>query len=85
MENNKYTNLIEELTNFKEILIDINFLDVYTRSKLEKVIEILSSSNDNKNEEKMMFVRNYLSENDLFHPRGIIDLLMPLGKINGTR
>lgn len=85
MKSNKYSNLIEELTRLKKLLIDIDFLDVYTRSKLEKVIEILSSNNYNKNEEKMMFVKNYLSEQDLFHPRGIIDLLMPLGKINGTR
>ena len=85
MNNNKYTDLIEELNILKKRLIDIDFLDAYTRSKLDKVIEILSSNNYNKNDEKMMFVKDYLSAKDLFHARGIINLLLPLGKINGTR
>ena len=34
MNNNKYTDLIEELNILKKRLIDIDFLDAYTRSKL---------------------------------------------------
>lgn len=77
-EENIYLDLIEKLTELKNLL---KYKSTYDYNKIVETIEILSDENKRNDKKLIMNVKKYLSTDNFFNVRWAYDWAMP--KING--